>query len=199
MRIASIGGLLVTLASVLFLAAVLVGVSGGSVSVAGAGPGGLLVTVGLAMLAGGATILCVTGPGALRRRVPRVGLGLIGIGIAANLATSNVSASSMLVLVFLAGGMVAGLGAVITMLGLLETNGRPRRIALTFLGGLVLAGAAGALTNVGVDGSGVLTSIARVLTTGLALAGGVAMAVALAGVGVHGMRPNDPIASVIRR
>lgn len=199
MRIASIGGLLVTLASVLFLAAVLVGVSGGSVSVAGAGPGGLLVTVGLAMLAGGATILCVTGPGALRRRVPRVGLGLIGIGIAANLATSNVSASSMLVLVFLAGGMVAGLGAVITMLGLLETNGRPRRIALTFLGGLVLAGAAGALINVGVDGSGVLTSIARVLTTGLALAGGVAMAVALAGVGVHGMRPNDPIASVIRR
>ncbi len=199
MRIASIGGLLVTLASVLFLAAVLVGVSGGSVSVAGAGPGGLLVTVGLAMLAGGATILCVTGPGALRGRVPRVGLGLIGIGIAANLATSNVSASSMLVLVFLAGGMVAGLGAVITMLGLLETNGRPRRIALTFLGGLVLAGAAGALTNVGVDGSGVLTSIARVLTTGLALAGGVAMAVALAGVGVHGMRPNDPIASVIRR
>lgn len=199
MRIASIGGLLVTLASVLFLAAVLVGVSGGSVSVAGAGPGGLLVTVGLAMLAGGATMLCVTGPGALRGRVPRVGLGLIGIGIAANLATSNVSASSMLVLVFLAGGMVAGLGAVITMLGLLETNGRPRRIALTFLGGLVLAGAAGALTNVGVDGSGVLTSIARVLTTGLALAGGVAMAVALAGVGVHGMRPNDPIASVIRR
>lgn len=199
MRIASIGGLLVTLASVLFLAAVLVGVSGGSVSVAGAGPGGLLVTVGLAMLAGGATILCVTGPGALRGRVPRVGLGLIGIGIAANLATSNVSASSMLVLVFLAGGMVAGLGAVITMLGLLETNGRPRRIALTFLGGLVLAGAAGALINVGVDGSGVLTSIARVLTTGLALAGGVAMAVALAGVGVHGMRPNDPIASVIRR
>lgn len=199
MRIASIGGLLVTLASVLFLAAVLVGVSGGSVSVAGAGPGGLLVTVGLAMLAGGATMLCVTGPGALRGRVPRVGLGLIGIGIAANLATSNVSASSMLVLVFLVGGMVAGLGAVITMLGLLETNGRPRRIALTFLGGLVLAGAAGALINVGVDGSGVLTSIARVLTTGLALAGGVAMAVALAGVGVHGMRPNDPIASVIRR
>ena len=199
MRLASIGGLLVTVASVLFLAAVLVGVSGGSVSVAGAGPGGLLVTVGLAMLAGGATILCVTGPGALRGRVPRVGLGLIGIGIAANLATSNVSASSMLVLVFLAGGMVAGLGAVITMLGLLETNGRPRRIALTFLGGLVLAGAAGALINVGVDGSGVLTSIARVLTTGLALAGGVAMAVALAGVGVHGMRPNDPIASVIRR
>ncbi len=199
MRIASIGGLLVTVSSVLFLAAVLVGVSGGSVSVAGAGPGGLLVTVGLAMLAGGATILCVTGPGALRGRVPRVGLGLIGIGIAANLATSNVSASSMLVLVFLVGGMVAGLGAVITMLGLLETNGRPRRIALTFLGGLVLAGAAGALINVGVDGSGVLTSIARVLTTGLALAGGVAMAVALAGVGVHGMRPNDPIASVIRR
>ena len=199
MRIASIGGLLVTVSSVLFLAAVLVGVSGGSVSVAGAGPGGLLVTVGLAMLAGGATMLCVTGPGALRGRVPRVGLGLIGIGIAANLATSNVSASSMLVLVFLVGGMVAGLGAVITMLGLLETNGRPRRIALTFLGGLVLAGAAGALINVGVDGSGVLTSIARVLTTGLALAGGVAMAVALAGVGVHGMRPNDPIASVIRR
>jgi hypothetical protein len=199
MRLASIGGLLVTVASVLFLAALPVGVSGGAVSGAGAGPGGLLVTVGLAMLAGGAVLLCVTGPGALGGRVPRVGLSLVGIGIAANLATSNVSASSMLVLVFLAGGMVAGLGAVITILGLLAAQGLPRRIALTFLGGLVLAGAAGVLTNMVVDGSGVSTSIGRVLITGLALAGGVAMAVALAGVGIHGMRPNDPIASVIGR
>ena len=155
---------------------------------AGSSLGGAVVTAALALLASGAALLGLTGEGRLRSRSVRAGLGLMAVGIASTLATSAVSASSLLVVVFLLGGLVALAGGVITSIALLREAGRPRHIALTFLAGLALAGAAGVLTNAAVVSdatrSGPLQAAAQVL----ALGGGGAIVIAVAAIGLLGIR-----------
>jgi hypothetical protein len=65
--------------------------------------------------------------------------------MAAVLTTSNVSASSMLVVVFLIGGATFGIGSVVTILGLLRSPGSQRAAALTILGGVLLGSIASLL------------------------------------------------------
>jgi hypothetical protein len=173
MRTGFIGGLLVIGACLLIVVTAAIAASGGQVSVEGAGPGSLTLTVAIAMLAVGALLIGLGGSRPLNR-FARLGLVLSGIGLTATLSTANVSVSSMLVLVFLLGGLVAWIGVIMTGLAVLATPGRPRQAGLIFVAGLLIAAAAGALNNV----------VGSAIAGPIALLGG---AVILLGIGAIGL------------
>jgi hypothetical protein len=173
MRIGLIGGILVIGACLLVVVTGLIAASGGPVSIAGEGPGSLTLTVALAMLAVGALLIGVGGSRPLNR-FARLGLVLSGIGLTATLSTANVSVSSMLVFVFLIGGLVAWIGVIMTGLAVLATPGRPRQAGLIFVAGVLIASVAGALNNV----------VGPVIAGPIAVVGG---AVILAGIGAIGL------------
>lgn len=181
---ARVGGWLTLSASGLFLLAGAVAATGGAVSAGGDGFGGRVVTAALLLLAGGAGVLAAAAPPGLSRLSTRIGLALVAGGLAVTLATSNVSPSSMLVFVFLAGGAVSLLGLVVTALSLASSSGVARLIAMTFLAGVVLAIGAGIAANAAVGPDGPLSSVLQLVAGALATLGGVAMVGALAGVGV---------------
>ena len=187
MRTGFIGGLLIIGACLLIVVTAVIGASGGEVSVQGAGPGSLTLTVALAMLAVGALLIGVGGARPLNGRFARLGLVLSGLGLTATLSTPNVSVSSMLVFVFLIGGLVAWIGVIITGLAVLATPGRPRRAGLIFVAGLLIAMAAGALNNV----------VGATIAGPIALVGGSVVLLGIGAIGLLGVRGGqaDAVAS----
>jgi len=187
MRTGFIGGLLIIGACLLIVVTAVIGASGGQVSVQGAGPGSLTLTVALAMLAVGALLIGVGGARPLNGRFARLGLVLSGLGLTATLSTANVSVSSMLVFVFLIGGLVAWIGVIITGLAVLATPGRPRRAGLIFVAGLLIAVAAGALNNV----------VGAAIAGPIALVGGSVVLLGIGAIGLLGVRGGqaDAVAS----
>jgi hypothetical protein len=143
----TIGGSLVIAASLLFLATVGIALGGGSVSLLGQGPGSIVFTIALVALAVGGVCLAIGGPPPFTGLVARIGLGMIAVGVATSMATSGVTPSSILVVVFLAGSAAVGLGGIITALALLRSPGRPRLVGLLFVGGVGLAIVAGGIAN----------------------------------------------------
>jgi hypothetical protein len=143
----TIGGGLVITAALLLLATVGIALGGGSVSIMGAGPGSIVFTLALVALAVGGVCLAIGGPAPFNGLVARIGLGLIAIGVATSIATSGVSPSSLLVLVFLAGSAAVGLGGIVIALALLRSPGRPRLVGLLFVAGVGLAIVAGGIAN----------------------------------------------------
>jgi hypothetical protein len=177
MRTGFIGGLLVIGACLLIVVTAAIAAGGGQVSVQGAGPGSLTLTVAMAMLAVGALLVGVGGARPLNGRFGRLGLVLSGIGLTATLSTANVSASSLLVVVFLLGGLVAWIGVIMTALAVLATPGRPRQAGLTFVAGLLIAMAAGALNNV----------VGATIAGPIALVGGSVVLLGIAAIGLLGV------------
>ena len=185
MRTGFIGGLLVIGACLLIVVTAAIGAAGGQVSVQGAGPGSFTLTAALAMLAVGAFLLGIGGAPPLNR-FARFGLVLSGIGLTATLSTASVSVSSMLVFVFLIGGLVAWIGVVITGLAALATPGEPRRAGLIFVAGVLIAAAAGALNNV----------VGATIAGPIALVGGAAVLAGIASIGLLGVRAGQAQAPV---
>jgi hypothetical protein len=147
MQLGRLGGLLILGSSGFFAAAIALGLTGESISVGGTGPGGIVVSIGFVLFAAGAALMGIGGSRVLRSQAARVGLIIAATGLVAELATARVSVSSMLVLVFLIGGAVFGIGCVITVLGLLRSAGPQRAAALTILGGLLVAAVGSFLEN----------------------------------------------------
>jgi hypothetical protein len=188
MRPGAIGGLLVVAACVLGLVAEAIAIAGGSVGVRSSSPGGIVLTLALTLLAGGAAVLGLSGPPPLDSRVLRVGLVMVGLGIAMVMATSDVPASSMLVVVYLLGGVIAFFGAVSICLALLPSTGELRRIVLLFLAGLLIAAVGGGIANAATSDVAPLVWLAAHLPTPLALAGSWLMLAAVAWFGLLGIR-----------
>jgi hypothetical protein len=188
MRPGAIGGLLVVAACVLGLVAEAIAVAGGSVGVRSSSPGGMVLTLALTLLAGGAAVLGLSGPPPLDGRLLRVGLVMVGLGILMVMATSDVPASSLLVVVYLLGGVIAFFGAVSISLALLRSTGEPRRVALIFLAGLAIAGLGGAIANGATSDVAPLVRLADILPTPLAVAGSWLMLAAVALLGLLGIR-----------
>ena len=171
-----IGGMLVVGGCVLFMIAVAIAMSGGSVGLGGRDAGGLVLAASLALVGSGAAVLSVAGPRPLNGRAVRVGLGTLSVGLVSLLASSIMVVAStvgseeslpMLVLVFV--GLVASVvGALITALSLVRTPPGPSRgVGLLFLAGMLLfvlttlyaqplQAIAGALAVLGGTGVGVL-------------------------------------------
>ena len=178
MRAGFIGGLLIIGACLLVVVTAAIAAAGGQVSVQGAGPGSFTLTTALALLAVGAFLLGVGGSRQLNGRFARFGLILSGIGLTATLSTANVSVSSMLVLVFLIGGLVAWIGVIVTAIAVLATPGRPRQAGLIFVAGLLIAAAAGGLNNV----------VGSAIAGPIALVGGGAVLLGIGAIGMLGVR-----------
>lgn len=140
------------------------------------------------LLASGAAVLAAAASPGLSRLSTGIGLALVAGGLAVTLATSNVSPSRMLVLVFLASGAVSLLGLVVTALSLASSGRVSRLIAMTFLAGLVLAIGAGLAANAAVGPDGPPSRSLQLVAGALATLAGLAMLGALAGVGVLGAR-----------
>jgi hypothetical protein len=129
------------------------------------------------MLAVGALLSGLGGSRPLNR-FARFGLVLSGMGLTATLSTATASVSSMLVFVFLIGGLVAWIGVVITALAALATPGRPRQAGIIFVAGLLIAMAAGALNNV----------VGAAIAGPIALVGGSVILVGIGAIGLLGVR-----------
>ncbi len=185
LRSGFIGGLLVIGACLLNVVTAVIAAVGGSVSIAGTGPGSLTLTVALVMLAVGALLIGLGGSRPLNR-FARLGLVLSGIGLTATLSTSTVSVSSVLVFVFLIGGLVAWIGVIMTALAVLATPGRPRQAGLIFVAGLLIAIAAGALNNV----------VGATIAGPIALLGGAVILLGIGAIGLLGVRSGQASAAV---
>jgi hypothetical protein len=180
----TIGGGLVIAASLLLLATVCLALGGGSVSLLGAGPGSIVFTIALVALAVGGLCLAIGGPAPFNGLVARIGLGMIAIGVATSFATSGVSPSSLLVLVFLAGSAAVGLGGLVTALALIRSPGRPRLVGLLFVGGVGLAIVAGGIANDPAVAFAPDLAWLRQLMGGVAVLAAGMMLAGVAGVGV---------------
>jgi hypothetical protein len=179
MHLGRLGSLLILASCGFFALTIGATLTGASVSVGGPGPGGLFLTVGLGLIAVGGAVLGIAGSPALRSKVARAGLIVAPVGLVATLATAQVSASSMLVVVFLIGGATFGIGSVVTILGLLGSPGSQRAAALTVLGGVLLGSVASLLPTFARSVPGQPVSPLGILAVVLGLAGG---AIVLAGV-----------------
>ena len=188
MRAGAVGGLLVVAACGLGLITEAVALAGGDVAVRGSSFGGVVVTVALILLAGGASILGLSGPRPLAGRLVRVGLVGFGLGIATVIATTDVPSSSMLVVVYLVGGLIAGIGAVCIALALLRSTGEPRRITIVFLAGLLLAAVGGGIANGATSDNALFSRLAEILPTPIVLVGSWVMLAAVARFGLLGIR-----------
>jgi hypothetical protein len=187
MRIGTAGGLLIIAASVMFAAAALIALTGGSVYVGWESPGAVAVTIAVILLAAGAGLVALAGPERLGGRLVRGGLALVAVGLISTIATSKVGASSMLVLVYLGGGLLSLIGVAVASIGLARSRGG-RRAGGTLLAGLILFAAAGAIANAmsaarlsgaGSDGPGPI----GMLGVALAVFGCATMAFGLASIG----------------
>lgn len=189
MRPGSIGGGLIVASCVALLATGAIGASGGSVSVAQRDPGGIAATVALGLLAVGTLTLGSAGIPGLDRWTTRIGLAMLGLGVAALLATAGATTDDGLIFLYLTAGLTAWIGVILTVIGLLRTRGRPRLVAIAFLVGLIVLAAAGAIRNSLIEGGSQLEAVVEILTLAMALAGSVLILAAIAGIGLLGMRP----------
>lgn len=187
MRIGTAGGLLIIASSVMFAVAALVALTGGSVYVGWDSPGAVAVTVAVSLLAVGAGLVALAGPSRLRGRAVRGGLAIVAVGLISMIATSKVSASSMLVLVHVGGGLLSLVGVAVSSIGLAGSRGGRRAGGILLLG-LILFAAAGAVANAisaarlsggGTEGPGLL----GILGVALAVVGCATMAFGLASIG----------------
>jgi hypothetical protein len=189
MRVSVVGGLMVIGAAMLLALTVGIALLGGSASIRGAGAGSLTLTAGALLLGLGSGLLAIAGIPPLDGRIVRAGLALVALGIATNIATSDASASSVLVYAYLFGGLAAWLGTILAAIGLLRAPGRPRLVGLTFVGGVVVALVAGVIANEPGTGLAVDGAISRQVLGLVATAGAGLMLAGLAGVGLLAVRP----------
>ena len=188
MSVGAVGGLLVVVASGLGLITEAVAFAGGNVAVRGSGLGGFVVTLALLLLASGAAILGLVGRRPLASRLVRLGLVGFGLGIATVIATTDVPSSSMLVVVYLVGGLIAGIGAVCIALALLRSTGEPRRITTMFLAGLLVAAIGGVIANGATSDNALLSRLAEILPTPIVLVASWVMLAAVARLGLLSIR-----------
>jgi hypothetical protein len=187
MRIGTAGGLLIIAASVMFALAALIGLAGGSVYVGWEAPGAVAVTIAVILLAVGAGLVALVGPRRLGGRLIRGGLALVAVGLISTIATSKVGVSSILVIVYLGGGLLSLIGVAIASIGLARSRGG-RRAGGTLLVGLILFAGAGVAANAASaarlsgaasDGPGLI----GMLGVALAVVGCGTMAFGLASIG----------------
>jgi len=201
MRIGTVGGALIIAASAMFAAAALIALTGGAVYVGWDSPGAVAVTIAVALLAAGAGLVALAGPERLGNRLVRGGLGMVAVGLISTIATSKVGSSSLLVLVYLGGGLLSLIGVAVASIGLARSRGG-RRAGGTLLAGLILFAGAGAVANAisasrlsgaGSEGSGPLAT----LGVALAVIGCATMAFGLGSIGWLAVERNGGAAAKV--
>lgn len=198
MPFARIGGLLVVGGWVLVAATAAIVAGGGAVGVGGSvggNVGSLTLATAVAMVGSGAGLLAIAGPIPLNGRAVRVGLGLLAIGLIAQVAAIGGGGAVRMdqpeiwvVLAFaLVGLLGTSLGTLLTVVSLMRAGGRSRRVGSLFLAGLVLLVLAVLVSKIGRGGLPY-----DVIAAALAVLGAVGVFVGGAGIGLLGIAGERP-------
>jgi len=182
-----IGGGLVLATCACIVVAFLIASGHGAVGIGAEGFGGLVVIGAMVSLGLGAGLLALATPPDLRGRLIRAGLALLALGLLILVPSAGARMDEPLIFALLIGGAIAWLGVIVTMIGLVWRRGRSRRLAITFLLGLLGAAVGGAIANVDPT-SGPLDPL------GLAIAalGGAVMLGSVATIGYIAVRSPVP-------
>ena len=150
MRSGQIGGMLVVVGTVLFVigyALMILSLTVGRLI------GDLVTGAAILTIAGGAGVLCVTGPRPFHGRGIRIGLGAIAVGLVGLQASSIVAMTltydplenGPVIILGLGGFFVSAIGFLAVIASLLRAGGRSRTVGLLLLAGPVLFFIAGTL------------------------------------------------------
>ena len=202
MRLGVIGGTLVVVGAVMFVASEVLLIGGNVVDMDLNGVSGLITPASMTLLAIGVLVLGVTGPGQLHPRLTRTGLTIFAVGLLSLVAAGIVGAgltydpleNGPFVILALVGALCVVAGSLLTVLALVRVAGLTRNLGLSFLGAIVLAILAG-MVNSNIGGAGLpFVLIGPALLVGSATLVGVAVI----GLGVLAIRGDETgaIASV---
>jgi hypothetical protein len=195
MRASLVGGTLIVGAALLLALTVIIALGGGSASLLGSGVGSLALTAALLLLGAGAAVLAVDGTAPLDGRIVRVGFALIAFGVAAAVATANVSTSNMLIYLYLLGSFATWGGILVVAIGLLRAPGRPRWVGLTFVAGVLVALLSASVAN----DPGVAfgpEALPRQVVAVVATLAAALMLLGVAGVGLLAIRGSEEVGRV---
>jgi len=188
---ARVAGLVVLVGWVLMLATGLLFAAGSSVGIGGSSVGSSVFAAALACIAIGTVAIALLGAQPFGTRAVRLSLGVLGFGLCCATAGALISAASAydplenwtVVVLLLGGGLVTGIGVLASVFAFLWRRGPTRVIAELFAAGILAAWAAGFIVNT-MSAGGILRSLALLL----AMAGGLVVVGAGAGIGLLAMR-----------
>ena len=196
MRLGLIGGILLLGACLLAIVVAGIFATGGSVGLGVRDVGGLVLAAALAFGGLGFGLVGLAGAQPLDRRSLRIGFVLLGVGLLANLGSAAIAATltydplengPAVILLFM-GGLAMLLGGPLTVIALLRSPGRPRRIGVLFVSGLLLAVVAGVLVNSVFAYTSMDTPALHLAGGVVALVGGSLMLIACGALGLLALR-----------
>lgn len=189
MRMGRIGGAFLLGGCLFAIVVAWIVAAGGSAGLGGRDVGGLVLAATLAFGGLGFGLVGLAGAQPLDRRSLRIGFLVLSVGLLVSLAATAIPSTDPMVenrpalYLFLAGGLAVLLGSPLTVIALLLSPGRPRRIGAVFGIGLALNVVAEALVSAGSAYTSIDTPV-----LGLALVGGTLMLMACAGLGLLAAR-----------
>ena len=200
MRLGPIGGVLLIGACLLALVVGGIATAGGSVGIGGSDVGGLVLSAALLFGGLGVGLIGLSGSQPLDRRSLRIGLVILSVGMMSTLGSAVVSSTLAYdplenwsaVILFLAGGLGLLIGGILTVIALLRSPGRPRRIGGLFVSGLLLAMVSGALVNSVFAYTSMDTPALHLAGGAIALVGGTLMLIACGALGLLAIQSGRP-------
>lgn len=196
MRLGPLGGVLLLGACLLAVVVGAIAAMGGSVGLGARGVGGLVLAAGLGLGGLGFGLIGLSTTRMLDRRSLRIGFAFLGVGLLATLVSAAIAAtltydpmeSGPAVILFLVGGLAMLVGGPLTVIALLLSPGRLRRIGALFISGLALAVVAGMLVNSVFAYTSMDTPVLRLAGGAVALLGGSLMMIACGDLGLLAAR-----------
>ena len=174
--------------------------TGGSVGLGVRDVGGLAVAAAIAFGGLGVGFVGLSRPQPLGRRSMRVGFVILGVGLLANLGSAAIAATltydplenGPAVILLFVGGLAMLLGGILTVIALLRSPGRPRRIGVLFVSGFLLAVLAGMLVNSVFAYTSMDTPALHLAGGAIALVGGTLMLIACGALGLLAIQSGRP-------
>lgn len=200
MRLGPIGGVLLMGACLLALVVAGIVAAGGSVGLGGGDVGGLILAAALALGGLGFGLIGLSRTRPLDRLSLRIGFVILGVGLLANLGSAAIAATltydplenGPAVILLFVGGLAMLLGGILTVIALLRSPGRPRRIGGLFVSGLLLAMVSGALVNSVFAYTSMDTPALHLAGGAIALVGGTLMLIACGALGLLAIQSGRP-------
>jgi hypothetical protein len=182
-----LGGALVVSGCTLTLVTGVIFLFGGSVSIGGLTPGGLVMGAGMLLVGSGLGMLGLAGPRPLNSVAVRFGLVTLGLGLLVYLSSTVIAAgmdydpleSWPFIITFLVGGAATLLGTVTTVISLLLVRGPSRLAGGLFPIGIALLVAASTVAHATIGGT-----LFEVIGTLIAVVGGITLLASIIGVGL---------------
>lgn len=195
MRLGPLGGVLLLGGCLLAIIVAGIVAAGGSAGLGVRDAGGLALTATLALGGLGFGLLGLSGPTPMDRRSLRIGFAFLGVGQLASLASTAIAAivsdpteSWPAIILLLVGGLAILIGGPVTVIALLISPGRLRRIGALFVSGFAVGLVGGGLVNAVFAAASTDAPAVHLASGAVALIGGSLMLIACGGLGLLAAR-----------